>query len=191
MQKIQNIPFSIVLQTPRPEAASVLMTLFSFCGIIHKFPSFKDPPDISIEFKVNFILNFYCHCFLSIPNFISYIFLFCWQLRILNILLHAAKREQSGLARCIALSGLGIYLVQEFEKRSEHAKIREAYHTLLLSLKVRKYIKFPLLRTNKIFPNSYIFAPNLVGAGTERSACERVPRSEQTKNTGLFSASWS
>ncbi|KAK7603642.1 hypothetical protein V9T40_003641 [Parthenolecanium corni] len=93
--------------TPRPDAVSVLTTLLSFSGIVENFPSFKKTPNIGDDLK----------------------------LRIVRILLHTAKREQSGLAKCVALSGLGIYLIQEFEKGSKHASVNEAFNVILLALR--------------------------------------------------------
>ncbi|XKL61926.1 hypothetical protein PGB90_001759 [Kerria lacca] len=108
VQAAETVLFSNDLGlTPRAEATSVLTTLLSYCSIIQNFPSFQKTPNIGDELK----------------------------LRILNCLLYAAKKEQSGLARCIALSGLGIYLIQEFEKRSKHSKIEDVFNTLLLALK--------------------------------------------------------
>lgn len=70
-------------------------------------------------------------------------------MRVLRIILHAAKKEPSGLARCIALSGLGIYLIQEFHRRSKHAYIKEAFNTLLLALKVI-FLTSPILRNKNL-----------------------------------------
>lgn len=67
-------------------------------------------------------------------------YLYLLQVQILQIILYTAKKEQSGLARCIALSGLGIYLIQEFERRSKHTYIKEAFNTLLLALKVKYFV---------------------------------------------------
>ncbi|XP_065226643.1 ral GTPase-activating protein subunit alpha-1 isoform X2 [Planococcus citri] len=93
--------------TPRPEAASVLATLLSLSKIVAEFPSFKNTANIAEDLKV----------------------------RALKILIHAAKKEQSGLARCIALSALGVYLIEEFETKSKHSYIKEAFNTLLLAIK--------------------------------------------------------
>lgn len=59
-------------------------------------------------------------------------------MHVLKILIHAARKEQSGLARCIALSALGVYLAQEFEAKSKHFYVKDAYNTLLLAIKVSK-----------------------------------------------------
>jgi hypothetical protein len=55
---------------------------------------------------------------------------------ILSILLKCGKREPAGLARCIALSSLGIYLYQELTHETFHPKIKEAMNVLLLALRV-------------------------------------------------------
>lgn len=117
-------------QTPRPEAVSVLTTLLSFSGIVENFPSFKKTPNIGNDLKVSFVNRTPGLC----PPSLLETSLF--QLRIVNALLHTAKKEQSGLARCVALSGLGIYLIQEFEKGSKHTSLNEAFNVILLALKV-------------------------------------------------------
>jgi len=62
---------------------------------------------------------------------------------IVSILLKCGKREPAGLARCIALSSLGIYLYQELSNplvesgnTAFHPKVREAVNVLLLALQV-------------------------------------------------------
>lgn len=57
--------------------------------------------------------------------------------QVLNLILKAGKTEVSGVARCIALSNLGIFLYQELCKNRKHCKIKEAINTLLLALRVR------------------------------------------------------
>lgn len=51
-------------------------------------------------------------------------------------MLKVAKREPSGLARCISLSNLGIFLCQELSNGSKHPCIKEAIITLLHALQV-------------------------------------------------------
>lgn len=51
-------------------------------------------------------------------------------------MLKVAKKEPSGLARCIALSNLGLFLSQELSHNSKHPCIKEAIITLLLALRV-------------------------------------------------------
>lgn len=59
----------------------------------------------------------------------------------MKLLIHAAKKEQSGTARSISLSALGVYLIEEFETKSKHSYIKEAYNTLLLAIKVNDFLK--------------------------------------------------
>ncbi|GFG28404.1 hypothetical protein Cfor_11332, partial [Coptotermes formosanus] len=54
---------------------------------------------------------------------------------ILSILLKCGKREPAGLARCIALSSLGIYVYQELTHETFHPKIKEAMNILLSALR--------------------------------------------------------
>jgi hypothetical protein len=60
----------------------------------------------------------------------------CSQDHILSVLLKCGKREPAGLARCIALSSLGIYLYQELTHETFHPKIKETMNVLLLALRV-------------------------------------------------------
>lgn len=55
--------------------------------------------------------------------------------RVINIILKAGKTETAGVARCVALSNLGIFLYQELCRGSRHPKIKEAINTLLLALR--------------------------------------------------------
>lgn len=51
-------------------------------------------------------------------------------------MLKVAKREPSTLARCMALSNLGLFLCQELNNYCKHPCIKEAIITLLLALQV-------------------------------------------------------
>ncbi|XP_021917093.1 ral GTPase-activating protein subunit alpha-1 isoform X3 [Zootermopsis nevadensis] len=59
---------------------------------------------------------------------------------ILSILLKCGKREPAGLARCIALSSLGIYLYHELTHETFYPKIKEAVNVLLLALRFNNKI---------------------------------------------------
>lgn len=64
-----------------------------------------------------------------------------------SILLRAGRREPSGKARCVALSGLGMFVYKELTNHSFHPKIVEAVNVLLLALKVlnKPYLIFFLM----------------------------------------------
>lgn len=74
-----------------------------------------------------------------------------FQDHIVSVLLKSGKREPAGLARCIALSSLGIYLYEEFSHGTFHPKIKETINVLLMALKVcgsfelKLLVLFPLL----------------------------------------------
>ncbi|VVC33952.1 Hypothetical protein CINCED_3A022064 [Cinara cedri] len=100
---------------PRAEAVSILGTLLCFPANLTKVPYLK--PD--------------CHQFL-----ITY----CPDIKdtVITIMLKVAKREPSGLARCISLSNLGIFVCQELSKPHPfHPSIKEAIITLLLALQFK------------------------------------------------------
>jgi len=68
-------------------------------------------------------------------------------------MLKVAKREPSGLARCIALSNLGIFLCQELNNVNKHECIKEAIFTLLLALQVSE---IPNSRMNCVFIATFV-----------------------------------
>ncbi|XP_066993863.2 probable Rho GTPase-activating protein CG5521 isoform X2 [Anabrus simplex] len=55
---------------------------------------------------------------------------------VLSVLLRCAKHEPAALARCIALSSIGMYLYQELMCQSTHPRIKEALNILLLALRL-------------------------------------------------------
>ncbi|KAI0212730.1 Ral GTPase-activating protein subunit alpha-1 [Lamellibrachia satsuma] len=54
---------------------------------------------------------------------------------IINVLLKSGKKEPDGLARCIAISSLGIFMYEELSHDIMHPKLKEAVNTLLSTLK--------------------------------------------------------
>lgn len=78
-----------------------------------------------------------------------------------SVLLRAGRREPTGIARCIALSALGIYVYRELANHTFHAKVPDAINVLLLALKVCHfvYILFKYCNLNnscKILRNNHI-----------------------------------
>ena len=55
--------------------------------------------------------------------------------QVIGVLLKAGKKEPAGLARCIALSSLGIFVYRELVHESYHPKLKEAITVLLAALK--------------------------------------------------------
>jgi hypothetical protein len=55
---------------------------------------------------------------------------------VFTLLLRFGKMEQSGRARCIALSSIGIFMCEELRQGHAHPKMREAISVLLMSLRV-------------------------------------------------------
>lgn len=54
----------------------------------------------------------------------------------MSILLRAGRREPTGIARCISLSALGIFVYRELTNQTFHPKVVDAINVLLLALKV-------------------------------------------------------
>ncbi|KAK3931767.1 Ral GTPase-activating protein subunit alpha-2 [Frankliniella fusca] len=105
--------------TPRTEAMSILGALLCLTNNLSSFPVLQ-------------------------PNAVDYSIMSCIDAKdhIVNILLKCGKREPAGLARCIALSSLGIYLYQELSnpantdgQRFFHPKMPDAINVLLLALR--------------------------------------------------------
>lgn len=71
----------------------------------------------------------------------------------ITILLKVAQTEPTSLARCYALSNLGIYLSQHLSKNMKHQFMKEAIYTLLHALQVNIYC----LRCNCFINNKIIF----------------------------------
>jgi hypothetical protein len=54
---------------------------------------------------------------------------------VIGVLLKAGKKEPNGLARCIALSSLGIFVYRELAHETFHPKLKDAIFVLLAALK--------------------------------------------------------
>ncbi|GLH07913.1 Probable Rho GTPase-activating protein CG5521 [Gryllus bimaculatus] len=55
---------------------------------------------------------------------------------VLSVLLRCGKREPAALARCIALSSLGMYVYQQLLSPGPQSRVREAVNVLLLALRL-------------------------------------------------------
>ena len=55
--------------------------------------------------------------------------------QIIGVLLKSGKKEPAGLARCISLSSLGLFVYAELLNESLHGKIKEAIQVLLTGRK--------------------------------------------------------
>ncbi|KAK9497959.1 hypothetical protein O3M35_003854 [Rhynocoris fuscipes] len=104
-----------IKNTPRMETVAILGAMLSFPNELINLPVLKSSDE-------NFLIASPC---LDIRE------------KILNLMLKAGKTEVSGLARCIALSNLGIFIYQELCKNQKHIKIKEAINTLLLALRFK------------------------------------------------------
>jgi hypothetical protein len=56
--------------------------------------------------------------------------------------MRCCRRELTGVARCIALSSIAMFVYKELNYKSLHRTIPEAVNVLLLSLKVTESIHF-------------------------------------------------
>ncbi|XP_049857449.1 probable Rho GTPase-activating protein CG5521 isoform X1 [Schistocerca gregaria] len=101
-----------IATAPRTEAASILGTLLCLSSTFPELPVLQ--PTVK-EFSVRSCVDAKDH--------------------IVPILLRCGKREPTGLARCIALSSLGIYVYQELSHGTCHPRIKDAVNVLLLALR--------------------------------------------------------
>ena len=97
---------------PRTEATSIVGSLLAFPPILQNIP-----------------------LLLPNPNEISLISSTDVKDQIVGVLLKSGKKEPAGLARCISLSSLGLFVYNELLNESLHGKIKEAIQVLLTALR--------------------------------------------------------
>uniref|UniRef100_A0A0A9X1L4 Ral GTPase-activating protein subunit alpha-1 n=3 Tax=Lygus hesperus TaxID=30085 RepID=A0A0A9X1L4_LYGHE len=103
---------SEIKNTPRTEAIAILGTILSFPKHLLALPVLEPIAEEMVSSYIPTIRD-----------------------QALQIILKAGKTEVAGIARCIALSDLGLFLYQELIRDSKHPKIKEAINTLLLALR--------------------------------------------------------
>ncbi|CAH1791020.1 unnamed protein product [Owenia fusiformis] len=101
-----------VKETPRAEAISLLGSLLCFPNQFGEMPVLK-PKSVDIT-----------HLTASDSKD-----------HIITMLLKAGKKEPAGLARCIAISSLGVFLYEELTHRTMHCRLKEAINVLLVTLR--------------------------------------------------------
>ena len=97
---------------PRTEATSIVGTLLAFPPVVKDLPLLVPNP----------------HCLELISSADV-------KDQIVGVLLKSGKKEPAGLARCISLSSLGIFVYSELLHESFHPKIKEAIQVLLTALR--------------------------------------------------------
>lgn len=65
---------------------------------------------------------------------------------VLNIVIKASKKEQTGLGRSVALNCLGCFLYQELQKRKFHSQLLEAVNVLIAGIRVSQSIVYQLAK---------------------------------------------
>ncbi|XP_052275567.1 ral GTPase-activating protein subunit alpha-2-like isoform X4 [Dreissena polymorpha] len=100
-----------VKESPRLEAVSILGSLVCFANHYKDIPALHADMERSTV-KADLVME-----------------------RVVNLLLKAGKREPAGLARCIAINSLGIFLYEEISHGTRnHVKFAEAVNVLLATL---------------------------------------------------------
>ncbi|XP_041353753.1 ral GTPase-activating protein subunit alpha-1-like isoform X2 [Gigantopelta aegis] len=129
-------PFSLAL----PGSSLLILDFIHAAGTVISSPDAKVPPREEAVSVLGSLLCFSNH-FNKLPvlqpNTMDMTQLSSKDLKehIINLLLKAGKREPAGLARCIAVSSVGIFLYEELSHDTSHPKIKESVHVLLASLR--------------------------------------------------------
>ncbi|KAG8192293.1 hypothetical protein JTE90_002117 [Oedothorax gibbosus] len=99
-------------QVPRTEAMSILGALLCLTNVYKEIPTLQ--PSSTELFTIE-----------------------CKDAKdhITSILFKAGKREPAGLARCIAINSIGIYLYEELMNKTNHYRIKEAITVLLIAVR--------------------------------------------------------
>ncbi|KAK3092349.1 hypothetical protein FSP39_001673 [Pinctada imbricata] len=98
-------------ETPRTEAMAVLGSMICFPN------HYQELPILDQSALTSYL---YCNDFKEM---------------LLNHLLRAGKKEPAGLARCVSLNGLGLFLYEELTHNTLHPKLNEAFIVLLGALR--------------------------------------------------------
>ncbi|XP_015587095.1 ral GTPase-activating protein subunit alpha-1 isoform X3 [Cephus cinctus] len=100
------------IQAPRTEAVSILGSLLSLPATMAKLPVLQ-------------------------PNNSEIVTMTCPDAKehIVTILLRSCRREPTGVARCVALSSIGMFVYRELSYRTRHPRVPEAVTVLLLALR--------------------------------------------------------
>ncbi|XP_067682813.1 ral GTPase-activating protein subunit alpha-1-like isoform X5 [Haliotis asinina] len=125
---------------PLPGNLLLMMDFVHAAGTIISAVDVKAPPRSEAVSVLGALLCFPNH-FLELPvlkpNSVDISVLKCNEMKdtVVNLLLKAGKREPAGLARCIAVSSVGIYLYEELTHGTQHSKVKEGVQVLLTALK--------------------------------------------------------
>ncbi|XP_042904592.1 ral GTPase-activating protein subunit alpha-1 [Parasteatoda tepidariorum] len=106
------ISSSDIKGVPRTEAISILGALLSLTNVYKEIPTLQ-------------------------PSSTELFTIACKDAKdhIISILFKAGKREPAGLARCIAINSIGIYLYEELTNKTSHYRIKEAVTVLLIAVR--------------------------------------------------------
>ncbi|XP_048508404.1 probable Rho GTPase-activating protein CG5521 isoform X7 [Athalia rosae] len=117
------------VEAPRTEAVSILGSLLSLPTTVAKLPVLQP--------NGNDIVTVTC------PDAKEHI---------VTILLRSCRREPTGVARCVALSSIGMFVYRELSYKTQHTRVPEAVTVLLLALRRTQVagrrkdgLNFPLL----------------------------------------------
>ncbi|XP_012254870.2 probable Rho GTPase-activating protein CG5521 isoform X5 [Athalia rosae] len=100
------------VEAPRTEAVSILGSLLSLPTTVAKLPVLQP--------NGNDIVTVTC------PDAKEHI---------VTILLRSCRREPTGVARCVALSSIGMFVYRELSYKTQHTRVPEAVTVLLLALR--------------------------------------------------------
>ncbi|KAK7504780.1 hypothetical protein BaRGS_00003808 [Batillaria attramentaria] len=124
---------------PLPGSLLLILDFITAAGTIINAVDYKEPPRaeaVSILGALLSLPNHYRELPVLQPGCLTTAQIQSDELkdRIIDLLLKAGKREPAGLARCVAVSSIGIFLYGELTHGSQHPKIKEAINVLLGAL---------------------------------------------------------
>ncbi|KAL8608299.1 hypothetical protein ACOMHN_042166 [Nucella lapillus] len=124
---------------PLPGSIMLILDFIHAAGTIISAVDYKEPPRAEAVSILGTLLSFPNH-YMEVPvlqsSLLTTALVEADELKdhIIDLLLKAGKREPAGLARCIAVSSIGIFLYGELTHNSQHPKMKEAINVLLGAL---------------------------------------------------------
>ncbi|XP_076442581.1 ral GTPase-activating protein subunit alpha-1-like isoform X3 [Babylonia areolata] len=122
-----------------PGSIMLILDFINAAGTIISAVDYKEPPRAEAVSILGTLLSFPNH-YMEVPVLQSSLLTTALveaddlKDRIIDLLLKAGKREPAGLARCVAVSSIGIFLYGELTHNSQHPKMKEAINVLLGAL---------------------------------------------------------
>ncbi|XP_013400060.1 ral GTPase-activating protein subunit alpha-1-like isoform X2 [Lingula anatina] len=153
---------------PLPGSTILLLDFLHAANTIASSTDLKEAPRteaVSILGSLLCLPNHFGQLSVLQPSPVEMTMMWCNDLKdhLISMVLKCGKKEPAGLARCVAISSLGIFIYEELSHGSMHSKMKEAVNVLLAVLKVWPSINF----------NSKLVAQ--VACDMLRLLCDHIP----------------